>query len=515
MLGPPKSRCLDRSVIVFLEALVPTDHFYRHLEGLLDLSFIRKWVADLYAAGGRPSIDPVIFFKLQLLMFFEGRPASGYPAGSAGWSRRPRSTWHTAGRPLRGTRWNDKPLPDHSSLTRIRQRLGLALFRRFFDHIVELCDDAGLIWGKELLVDATKVRGNASIESLVPRLKEVVDEHLVELFGDDEEEAEQVTSPEAAPPLLHPPAAPAGDVDSEPSAKRWDLLDTCRLDPDRPLSQGYKRLLHRKISRTDPDATPMAMADQRSVLGYQTQYMIDGGTAHIILHALTMSGDIMENQPFLDQLRRVLFRWKLHPERVIADTKYSTIENIKALDAMEINAYMPLRDWEHKTEYFGASHFTYDPNQDVYRCLQVELLNRSRTEWKAEKWEYQADAVTCNACPLKAKCTPSDQGRQLHRSFHAAAMERVKGHEGTQAYRKAMRKRKVWIEPLCAEAKQWHGPDRFRVRRLGRVNIQTLLIASGQNLKRYLAARGWGRRPGPSGSRWASFRPCLTVTSRI
>lgn len=85
----------------------------------------------------------------------------------------------------------------------------------------------------------------------------------------------------------------------------------------------------------------MAMADQRTVLGYQTHYLIDGGRARIILHALAMSGDVMENQPFLDQLRRVLFRWKLQPDRVIADTKYSTIENIKALDAMGINLFGP------------------------------------------------------------------------------------------------------------------------------------------------------------------------------
>jgi Transposase DDE domain len=142
----------------------------------------------------------------------------------------------------------------------------------------------------------------------------------------------------------------------------------------------------------------------------------------------------MENQPFLDQLRRVLFRWKLYPDRVIADTKYSTVENIKALDAMGIKAYMPLRDWEHKTEYFGASHFTYDADQDIYRCPEGAILHPSRIEWKAEKTEYRADAVVCNACPLKARCTPSDHGRQLHRSFHAEAMERVKAYEETEAY---------------------------------------------------------------------------------
>jgi hypothetical protein len=72
MLGPPKERNLDRSVLVSLERLVPADHFYRHLDATLDLSFIRDWVVDLYASAGRPSIDPVDFFKFQLVMFFEG-----------------------------------------------------------------------------------------------------------------------------------------------------------------------------------------------------------------------------------------------------------------------------------------------------------------------------------------------------------------------------------------------------------------------------------------------------------
>jgi len=56
---------------VSLEDLVPEDHFYRRLEAALDLSFVRELVGPLYANGGRPSVDPVVFFKLQLVMFFE------------------------------------------------------------------------------------------------------------------------------------------------------------------------------------------------------------------------------------------------------------------------------------------------------------------------------------------------------------------------------------------------------------------------------------------------------------
>ena len=55
-----------------LEELVPKDNFYRCLEGRIDLSFLRGLVVDRYATVGRASIDPVFFFRLQLVMFFEG-----------------------------------------------------------------------------------------------------------------------------------------------------------------------------------------------------------------------------------------------------------------------------------------------------------------------------------------------------------------------------------------------------------------------------------------------------------
>jgi transposase len=55
-----------------LEDLVPPSHFYRWLDRRLDLSFVRELVAPCYAAAGRPSIDPVVFFGLQPVLFFEG-----------------------------------------------------------------------------------------------------------------------------------------------------------------------------------------------------------------------------------------------------------------------------------------------------------------------------------------------------------------------------------------------------------------------------------------------------------
>jgi Transposase domain (DUF772) len=95
-----------------------------------------------------------------------------------------------------------EPLPDHSSLTRIRERYGLEVFRRFFDEMVKQCQEAGLVWGRELNIDGTKVAANAGKESVKPRF--AVEEHLKSLFdtqaeepGDEEEQ--QQAAPEPTP----------------------------------------------------------------------------------------------------------------------------------------------------------------------------------------------------------------------------------------------------------------------------------------------------------------------------
>jgi transposase len=61
MMGS-KKRHFASLIQVSLEDLVPADHFYRHLERSLDLSFVREFVQQTYAGGGRPSIDPVVFW---------------------------------------------------------------------------------------------------------------------------------------------------------------------------------------------------------------------------------------------------------------------------------------------------------------------------------------------------------------------------------------------------------------------------------------------------------------------
>jgi transposase len=344
MMGS-KERAFGPLPPVTLEELVPADHFYRRLERTLDLSFVRDLVRDAYADIGRPSIDPVVFFKLQLILFFEGL-------------RSERQLLHVVADRL-SLRWYlgydlTESLPDHSSLTRIRERYGLAIFRRFFEAIVEQCLAAGLVWGKELYIDATKVAANAGLDSLKPRF--AVEVHLAHLFEAEEGDGtgDSSADPEGGAGDDGPGRLPVALTDAarvalaEHTATRHDWIGRAGR-PDRSVTRGtYRRTADFRVSTTDPDATPMPYGDKGTRLGYQDHYVVDGGRARIILTALVTPAEVQENQPALDLLWWTRFRWKVRPRHVTGDTKYGTIENIATIERERIRAYVPLSAVGHR-----------------------------------------------------------------------------------------------------------------------------------------------------------------------
>jgi transposase len=489
-----------------LEELVPKDNSYRRLEGRIDLSFVRELVLDRYATVGRTSIDPVVFFRLQLVMFFEG-------------IRSERQLMEIASDRL-SVRWYlgydlHEPLPDHSSLTRIRERYGLEIFRGFFEKIVEMCFEAGLVRGEELFFDSTKVEANADIDSLASRF--LVETHLSGLFEGSSilEEGSEV----------EPPAST--DLDTLPTSEDEALIaaNTPKSDwisragkQNRSFSSGpRKRTSDLRVSRTDPDATPMLIGEGEAKLGYQTHYVVDGGKARIILAALVTPSEVSENRPMLDLLWRSCFRWRIWPHHVTGDGKYGTAENVSAIEQANVRAFVALHRSGGRPNIFGRENFIYDPKEDVYVCPAGELLRplgkkKDQGEREGKVTIYRAKTSSCKACELRARCTSNKLGRTLRRGPFEAYLEHVRAYRGTHPYEKALRKRKVWVEPLFAEAKDWHGMRRFRLRRLKKVNIEALLIASGQNVKRLLAFGGRGPK---KLAQAASLRPPTTTGYEI
>ena len=470
-----------------LEELVSEDNFYRRLERTVDLSFVRELVRPCYASGGRPSVDPVVFFRLQLVMFFED-------------IRSERQLMVVAAHRL-SIRWYlgydlHESLPDHSSLTKIRERYGLELFRRFFEEIVELCIEAGLVRGEELFFDSTKVKANADIDSLASRF--LVETHLSGLF-------EEPWTPEGSGTE---PSAGTTDLDALPTVEDEALIaaNGAKNDwisrvgkQDRSFSSGSrKRTSDLRVSRTDPDATSMLLGDGETKLGYQTHYMVDGDKARVILNVLVTPSEVTENRPMLDLLWRTTFRWRLWPHHVTGDAKYGSAENVAAVEKAGIRAYIVLPKHDKRGPLFGKNEFVYATEKDLYICPEGETLRRQGLDYKERSIRYAARPSACNACPLKTRCTKSKKkGRWIRRSFDEEYLERVRGYQDTEPYRKALRKRQVWVDPLFGEAKDWHGSRRFRLRRLEKVNIEALLIAAGQNVKRLLTfGERVPRRPG-------------------
>ena len=143
-----------------LDRLVPEDHLLRQISNAVDFSFIRPLCRPFYSHTGRPSVDPVVLFKMLLI---------GYLYGITSERRLARELSLNL-----GYRWFlgydfDQPTPDHSVLSKARARFGPEVFETFFRRSIDLCRDAGLLEEGPVYVDSTLIQASAAVDSLVPR----------------------------------------------------------------------------------------------------------------------------------------------------------------------------------------------------------------------------------------------------------------------------------------------------------------------------------------------------------
>ena len=345
-------------------------------------------------------------------------------------------------------------------MSKIRERFGLDVFQLFFERIVELCIQAGLVWGEELYFDSTKVQANANINGMIERAEFAAQQHLDQLFQRFEEDASLF-----------------GTLVTKYSGKRLTGI----------RKPHYQRITDNRISPIDPDAAPMQPSGGGSaILGYRDHYVVDGGKARIILSALVTPASITDNTPILDLVDWVRSRWRIEPRLAVSDIRYGTVPIIVGLEERGIKAYLPTSDFSQRTKYYPAKLFQYDSDNDHYVCPQGQILSLTSRRKTEQVALYRAKASVCNACPVKSQCTGSKSGRHIFRSFFQEYLDQAETYRQTEAYLKAMCKRSVWVEPLFGEAKEFHRLRRFRLRRLLKVNIEGVMVAAGQNLKRLI-----------------------------
>ena len=184
------------------------------------------------------------------------------------------------------------------------------------------------------------------------------------------------------------------------------------------------------------------------------------------------------------------------------DTKYGTVENIVAIEDQRHPRLRPAvggRPAAGPVRATRTSPTTRRPTPTAVPGTQT-LRFLSQCDAHAAAGLRGAGGGLPRLRAQARSAPPRSGGGGSGAASTRTYLERVRGYHATEPYAKAMRKRKVWVEPLFAEAKDWHGLRRFRLRGLEKVNGEALLIAAGQNLKRLLSRWGWGRRPWPSGA---------------
>ena len=272
MLGRRNRAQMELFVTGSLERLIPEDHILARVNRVLDLNCLREEVSDCYCAdNGRPGIDPEVAVRLML---------AGLLLGFVHDRRLMREAQvNLAIRWFIGYGLEDE-LPDHSSLTRIRQRWGEARFREIFRRTVRACLDAKVAKGEVVHVDASLIRANASWESLVER-------HVDEVMAE------------------HP-------VEEEKAAKE---------------DGGGRGGGSGKVSRTDPDAR-LSRTGGGFEPSYKQHAVVDDARG-VVLDVSVTEGTVNEREVLESQVEAVRELWGRDPALVTADCGLRLLEGLR------------------------------------------------------------------------------------------------------------------------------------------------------------------------------------------
>lgn len=324
---------------VKLNALLRAEGFDRQLEALC---------APYYKEGGRPSIPVGVYFRMLLIGYFEGLASQRAIAWRCADSLSLREFLNLEG----GAR-----TPDHSSLTRIRQRLPLAVHEQVFTLVLGMAQKHKLLNGKTVLVDSTTLEADAAMRSIVRRDT-----------GEDWTE------------YLKRLAADVGIVDPTPE-------ELARFDQQRKR-EGKKKVSNEEwVSRTDPEAQITKMKDGTTHLAYKAEHAIDADSGLIVAAAIepagSSDGETLKSRLIDAQANLLRAGSEQAIEEVVGDKGYHKIETIGWTDEAGIDTYLPekkqkgKRDWNKYSEHQKEA---YEANQQRVSSEYGHKLLRRRGE---------------------------------------------------------------------------------------------------------------------------------------
>jgi hypothetical protein len=284
----------------------PAHPFYQRLNRLLEEASFDPFVEELcrpyYADGiGRPSIPPGIYFRMLFVGYFEGLDSQRGIAWRCSDSRSVQAFLGYLPTEL---------TPDHSSLTKVRQRLPEVVHDQVFAWVLQLADSHGLLHGKTTGVDSTLLEANAAMKAIVRRDT-----------GDDWKA------------YLRQLAAEAGI--ENPSDE-----DLRRLDRQR---KGKKVSNEEWVSPADPDSRIAKMKDGTTHLAYKAEHVVDL-ESNFVLAAAVYAADQPDSATLLPSVVSAqlnLFRAESDVviEEAVTDKGYHKVETLVDSAAAGVRTY--------------------------------------------------------------------------------------------------------------------------------------------------------------------------------
>ena len=429
MLGRRERRQLEFFVCGSLRDLVPDDHVLARVDRVLDLSWLVGEVGELYAPDvGRPGIEPEAAVRLML---------AGFLLGIVHDRRLMREAQVNL-----AIRWFvgyglHEALPDHSSLTRIRQRWGAERFRRIFERTVQACVAAKIAKGEIVHVDASLIRADVSWESLAVRHVDAVAE------ANDE--------------------GAAAERESRKTGK------------------------HKKVCVTDPDASMATSGRHRRLEPSYKQHAVVDDAFGVVLDVEVTTGEVNEGQVVLERIDAVAATTGAPIRTVTADAGYAYAKVYGGLERREIEAVIPAKA-EPIRSPVPLRRFRYDAKHDILKCPRGKILRPTRPV-KHGRFFYSR-AADCKGCDLAALCLSKGRVNKavvVGDDYPALLRARRRRERWSDEDRGLYQRHRWRSEGYHGEAKTWHGLARAVRRGLPNMRIQAYLTAAAVNLKRLAA----------------------------
>ena len=418
-----------------IESLIPNNHLLRKIDKHVDLSFVNELTESFYCQNnGRPSVAPELFFRMIIIGYLYGIESDRQLCEEI--------QFNLAYRWFCKLNLEDK-VPDHSSLTRIRDRFGLEVFNIFFLEITEQCKEMGLVKGERVMTDGTLFQANASLDSLVPKNKDELERENKEI--------------------------------SIPGIKA-------------PSPRKISNKTH--VSTTDPDASLAFKSGTPRTLKYKAHITIDADS-RVVLDAKITTGATHESQVYLQQIETIERNLGININEVIADRAYGSGDIIQQLINKKINPNIPLFSGRSGSRGINKEKdFIYDEENNRYQCPAGHFLKPYPTA-SNETIIYHSNHNDCASCQLKSDCKAkpknSENVRIITRSIYHKLFETVKQAMMTQDFREKLIERMWKMEGLISEAKNQHCLSRAKYRGIMKTQIQAYMAASVLNMKRLVA----------------------------